>query len=323
MTATGLNSTGTATSLMTSFGAGTGLVSRLGFGGAVAGLSNYLGRYNATDPANREQAIAAIRRAVELGVTYFDTAPAYGDGLSESLFGEALAGKDVFLATKVPLARAGDVRRSLEDSLRRLNRGKVDLLQIHGASYRPEDETTVLGAGGMLDELRRLKDDGLTRLIGFTTEDNNAAVIVFIDAGGFDAMQICYNFINQHPYEPTWPFGSLMEAKRRGMAVATMRSATSGITPAVDQHVNPENRFDYTEALIQFALSNPLVDVALVGMRDVATVEATGSYLARSGWSYRYRSPPQSLCLIRAIARRSLRTDMNSIWFMLACLAEN
>ncbi|HEY1720363.1 MAG TPA: aldo/keto reductase [Magnetospirillaceae bacterium] len=257
------------------FGPNKKMISRLGFGGAVAGLTNYLGQYDATDSANREKVIAAIKHAVELGVTYFDTAPAYGDGLAETLFGEALADADVFLATKVSLRRADDMRRSLEESLVRLKRDNVDLLQIHGASYRAEDEAMIMRKGGALDQLSRLKDEGLIRSTGFTTEDNNAAVYHFIESGGFDSMQICYNFINQHPYEPTSPFGSLIEAKRRGMGVVTMRSATSGILQRWINMVNPTNRFDYTEALIQFVLSNPLVDVALVGMRDVAIVDAT------------------------------------------------
>lgn len=250
-------------------------VSRLGFGGAVAGLTNYLGRYDAADPGNQEQVVAAIRRAVALGVTYFDTAPGYGNGLSEQLFGQALAGAEVFLATKAPLRAAGEVRRSVEASLGRLRRSKVNLLQVHGTSYSPEDQASILRTGGMLDELRRLKEEGLTDLIGFTSEDNNAAVYGLIESGGFDAMQICYNFISQHPYEPSRPFGSLFAAKRRGMSVITMRSATSGVLQRWIELVNPSNSFDYTAALIQFVLSNPLVDVALVGMRDPTTVEAT------------------------------------------------
>jgi hypothetical protein len=120
-----------------------------------------------------------------------------------------------------------------------------------------------------------LKQEGLIGLTGFTSEDNNGAVFRFIESGGFDVMQLCYNFINQHPYEPSRPFGSLYEAKNRGMSVVTMRSATSGVVQRWIEMVNPNNRFDYTAALIQFVLSNPLVDVALVGMRDPEVVEST------------------------------------------------
>jgi uncharacterized protein len=263
-----------ASALTATFGPRRVPVSRIGFGGATAGLTNYSEAYDAGDPANRRTMTAALRRAVALGVSYFDTAPGYGDGLAETIFGKALEGAPVFLATKVPLSAAGQVRQSLEASLRRLRRDRVDLLQLHGSSYGPDGEALVLRTGGMLEELHRLRDEGLIGLTGFTTEDNDAAVYRFIASGGFDVMQIGYNLLHQHPYDPTRPFGSLIEAKRRGMSTVTMRTATSGTFQRWIQMVNPANTFDYTPALIQFVLSNPLVDVALVGMRDVATVEA-------------------------------------------------
>jgi uncharacterized protein len=262
------------TDLMATFGPGRLQVSRLGFGGAPAGLTNYLAPHDAYDPADRTAIVAALRRALELGVTYFDTAPGYGDGAAEEMFGDALEGSPVFLATKVPLQAPGQVRRSVEASLHRLRRNRVDLLQIHGGSYGPDQQALVLRSGGMLEELLRLKDEGLIGLTGFTSEDNNDAVYRFIESGGFDVMQLCYNFAYQHAYDPTRPFGSLIEAKRRGMGTVMMRTATSGLLQRWVQMVNPANRFDYTEALIQFVLSNPLVDVALVGMRSVAEAEA-------------------------------------------------
>jgi aryl-alcohol dehydrogenase-like predicted oxidoreductase len=260
--------------LIAAFGPNRIPVSRLGFGGAPAGLSNYLGAYDAAATDNRATMVAALRRAVELGVSYFDTAPGYGDGLAEAIFGEALDGAPVFLATKVSLADAGRTRQSLEASLRRLRRDHIDLLQLHGSSYRPDEADAVLRKGGMLEELTQLKQEVLIGLTGFTSEDNNAAVFRFIESGGFDVMQLCYNFLHQHPYDPTRPFGSLIEAKRRGMATVTMRTATSGTLQRWMRMVNPADTFDYTAALIQFVLSNPLVDVALVGMRDTDEVAA-------------------------------------------------
>jgi uncharacterized protein len=78
-------------------------VSRLGFGGAPAGLTNYLGSYHPQDAAQREQVIEAIQTALDLGITCFDTASAYGQGASETIFGEALRGRREapFLAAKL------------------------------------------------------------------------------------------------------------------------------------------------------------------------------------------------------------------------------
>ena len=258
----------------TLFGRTGRTVSRLGFGGAPAGLTNYLDTYSPDNSNQREQVIAAIRRALTLGITYFDTAPGYGSGASESIFGEALAdaGNAIFLATKINRAEQA-VRRSVEASLTRLRRDQLDLVQIHGSSYTPEQATLILGKGGLLAQLETLRDEGLIRHLGFTSEDNNAAVFQFIASGRFDVMQICYNLFHQHAYEPTRPFGSLLEADKADMGTVTMRTLTSGLLQKWIRQVNPNDRFDYTPALLQFVLSNPLVDVALVGMRTVDEVE--------------------------------------------------
>ncbi len=264
--------------LFSSFGPAAFPASRLGFGGAAIGLTNYLGEFDAGSPANRAASIAAVRLAVARGVTYFDTAPGYGRGLSEEIFGEALEGEaNLVLATKVPLTAAGNVRGSLEDSLRRLRRQRVDLLQIHGGSLDKATVANILGQGGMLEQMQRLREEGMIGAIGFTSEDNNSGVYDLIESGGFATMQIAYNLLLQHPYEPTRPFGSLFEAKRHGMFTIAMRATTSGIFQKWAKLVNPGNDFNYAPALIQFVLSNPLIDVALVGMRTEAEVDSSNS----------------------------------------------
>ena len=134
-------------SLTAAFGPNRVPVSRLGFGGATAGLTNYIEAYDAGDATNRDTMLAALRHAVASGVTYFDTAPGYGDGLAETIFGAALQGAPVFLATKVPLSAAGRVRQSLEASLRRLRRDRIDLLQLHGTSYGTDEEADRAASG--------------------------------------------------------------------------------------------------------------------------------------------------------------------------------
>jgi len=252
-------------------------LSKLGFGGAAIGLTNYMGVYDAHAEDSREEAIAAVRKAAALGVNYFDTAPGYGNGLSEALMGEALetVKTPFFLATKLHLADPEKLRASVEDSLKRLRRSRVDLIQLHGSSYTAEQVKDILKTNGAVDQLRRMRDEGLFDYIGFTTEDNNAGAYALIESGAFDAIQLAYNIMLQHPYEPTRPFGSLYEAKKRGMMTITMRSATSGIFQRWVQMVNPSNDFDYTPSLIQFVLSNKLVDVALVGMRTQDMVESS------------------------------------------------
>jgi uncharacterized protein len=254
-------------------------VSHLGFGGAVLGLRDYLYAFDPNDPSDRRKLFDGIDAALENGINLFDTAPGYGDGESERVLGEALRGVDsalgepLFISTKVKHGVAGGVRASVEASLERLSRSRVDLVQIHGDSYSPEQVDEILGDRGTAEQLLELKAEGLIGNIGFTSEDNNDSVFRLIRSGVFDTMQICYNFIFQHPYEPSRPFGSLLEAEKIGLGILTMRAPTSGTFQRWIEMVNPSNTFDYTPALIQFVLSNPLVDVALVGMRDAELVQ--------------------------------------------------
>ena len=253
------------------FGKTNAKVSRVGFGGAPAGLRNYLHAFDPAVKKDRIPIIKAIHKAMELGINYFDTAPAYGDGEGEKIFGEALQGVEpekIFLATKISVGDRDHVRSSMEASLRGLKRESIDLIQIHGMSYSDEETELILRVGGMLDEMVRLKEEGLVKFIGFTSEDQNSAVYRFIRSGRFDMIQVCYNLMFQHPYDPVRKSGSLFEAEKWDMGIATMRPTTSMIFEKWIQKVNPDNTFDYTGALIQFVLSNPLIDVVLIGMRS-------------------------------------------------------
>src|SRR5213594_4124534 len=124
---------------------------RLGFGAwAVGGRS-----WGATDDATERE--STIRLAFERGVTFFDTAPTYGDGESERLLGRALrpVRDRVVIATKV--GPRDDPGTSLAGSLERLATDYVDLVQLHETG--PEWE-------GQLERLSALKDAGLARAIG-------------------------------------------------------------------------------------------------------------------------------------------------------------
>ena len=263
----------------TSIGRRSIIVSRIGFGGAPAGLTNYLDPYSPVDSAQRDGVIAAIGRAVEVGINYFDTAAAYGTGESEKIFGEGLdaAGisskrDDLYVATKVSHNETNP-RESIERSLENLRLDVIDLVQVHGTTYTPEARDQVMRTGGTLEVLERARDEGLIRHIGFTTEDQNPPVYEFIESGRFDVMQTCYNLVFQHTYEPTRPFGSIYEANKAGMGVVTMRSLTASVFQRWMAAVRPNDDFDYSPALLQFVLSNKLVDVALVGMRTPEEVD--------------------------------------------------
>ena len=182
-------------------------VSTLGYGaGAVGGLM-----VRGT-PAEQTRAIA---RALDAGITYFDTAPGYGDGRSEENLGRALGelaawGRVVF-GTKVRLSRDDladplpAIRRSCEASLRRLGRDAVDLLQLHNQIRRsPDGATSATGAavtqdealGAVADSLQQLVADGLVAHIGFTGLGDADATAAMACDGRYATVQTYYNALN-------------------------------------------------------------------------------------------------------------------------------
>ncbi|GAA4837111.1 hypothetical protein GCM10023221_13000 [Luteimicrobium xylanilyticum] len=125
-------------------------------------------------PEDRDQAVAVLRRAVELGVTLIDTADSYGPDVAEELVREALAPypEDLVIATKVGFARPGPgrwavdgrperLRERAEGSLRRLGVERIDLLQLHRVDprYPLEDQL------GVLEDLQR---EGKVRHVGLS-----------------------------------------------------------------------------------------------------------------------------------------------------------
>ncbi|MGH8765319.1 MAG: aldo/keto reductase [Burkholderiales bacterium] len=97
------------------------------------------------DPARRKQELAALRAGIELGMTLVDSAEMYGNGRSESLVAEAIAGQRerIFLVTKVLPSNASrkGVARSCEASLKRLQTDRVELYLLHWSGSHPLEET--------------------------------------------------------------------------------------------------------------------------------------------------------------------------------------
>jgi uncharacterized protein len=258
-------------------------VSRIAFGGATAGIPNYIRKFDAASKDDREPVIEAIRYAHGAGINFFDTAHSYGDGASERIFGEALEPfdpKTYFLATKIGKFDVETAERILEKSLRNLRRDYVDILQIHSSNIQDTDVDLITKRGGLLDLLRRLKEQRVCRHIGFTAEAQNPALYRLIECEAFDTMQILYNLMFQHPYDAYFKSGSLYQASKRGLGILTMRSTTSGIFQRWIKLANPASTFDYTRALIQFQLSCPLVHVCIIGMRTVDEVRQNIETLA-------------------------------------------
>jgi aryl-alcohol dehydrogenase-like predicted oxidoreductase len=144
-----------------------------------------------------EHWVRLVQRAVELGVTVFDSSESYGWGRSEEMLGQALGNRDdVLVATKVSRARetnekafsAGRVIEAAEASLKRLQRDRIDIYQLHSPSRAD------LQRFDWLEGMQRLKEQGKIRFHGVAV--NSAADAVWlVERGNVEMLQITYNIL--------------------------------------------------------------------------------------------------------------------------------
>lgn len=223
----------------------TGLtVSEVGFGcGNIGGLMIR---------GTHQEQIEAVELALNLGINYFDTAPSYGDGRSETNLGKVLSelGSDIVLASKVGLSleQLDDIpdaiERSVEASLVRLQRDSIDVLQLHTkiATSRNSSEwpgalsvQDILGENGVADSFDHLRRQGKTRFIGFTGLGETSALHKVVESKRFDVVQAYFNLLNpsaghQVPDEFSgYDFEQLINKSSKGMmGVAAIRVMAAG-----------------------------------------------------------------------------------------------
>ena len=253
-------------------------VSVIGYGGAVLGIPYYLAPEDTRDPDVQSNFVTAIRRAIDLGINYFDTAPGYGDGISETIMGNALSGyrDKIYLASKVTYSGSPSaIQSSVEQSLKRLKTDYLDVMQFHGGYFNDREVDDILN-GGRLERLEKLREDGKIRFIGVTAEVPTGSLERLIGTKRFDILQICYNLISQLACDHSRQCrGIVAMAEEYGMGIVTMRTATSGFMQKIlaQEFGSTINIEAVTKMCIKYVLSTPEIDVALVGMRDQKEVE--------------------------------------------------
>lgn len=217
-------------------------VSALGFGcGDVGGL---MSRGDAADQ------VRVIARALEAGITFFDTADSYGKGASEEALGRALRelGADPFVATKVtrPDAELIDgvtIRQSLEESLRRLGRDRVDLFLLHGRVGSDEGAVPVEHVLGPIAEaMVAAREAGLTRFIGFNGLGATADLHRLAQLGVWDAAHCYINALNPsggwrvQEIDQQDFAGLIPECARNGVAPIAIRVLAAGALASGERH---------------------------------------------------------------------------------------
>ena len=216
-------------------------VSQLVFGGgAVGGLL-----INQDD----ETKLKAVRRAMGAGINWIDTAPSYGQGRSEEALGWILQEIDVrpYVATKFSIDLddlsdiPGQIERSLEASLKRLRSESVTLLQLHNQvgeqiSERRLPVSYILGTGGVIEGLQRLREQGLIEHYGITALGETSSILQVIESGRIDSAQVYYNMLNPSAgmgMPANWSvydFSGILAACRvHGLAAMNIRVFSAGV----------------------------------------------------------------------------------------------
>ncbi len=280
-------------------------VSEIGYGAWGIGGKQWLGAADRTS-------IAALKKAIEMGINFIDTALAYGDGHSEQLVSRAIedAGHQVYVATKVPPKNRlwparqgidiGDVFpydyifECAEQSLRNLRVDSIDLLQFH--VWNPE----WIGHDAWKRAFEDLKSSGKVRAVGISINDHQPdSALEIVETGLIDAVQVIYNIFDQSAETKLFPL-----CRERNVGVIarvpldegslTGRIAEDTVFPDGDfrnfyfkgdrrkqvaEHVDALlAELDYPaeqlpELALRFCISRPEVSTVIPGMRSVENVD--------------------------------------------------
>jgi len=282
-------------------------VSEIGFGGwAIGGPMDVRGVPVGWSNTSDEDSLASIRRARELGVTFFDTADIYGVGRSESLLGIVLSRKrdDVVIATKVGMIRASNgtlqkdfsaehIFHAINGSLRRLRTDYVDLYMLHNPPME------VLRSGEVQEAMAQLQETGKIRYWGVAIYTPDEGMEVIRNGWGY-ALQVLYNIINQSPAGELFPL-----AIEKGYGIVARVPLASGLlsgkyridssfpandvrqnflTPRRLEEVLPrideirgivgDGNCTLAQAAIRFVLAHDAVSTVIPGIRNVRQVES-------------------------------------------------
>ncbi|HWY87505.1 MAG TPA: aldo/keto reductase [Gemmataceae bacterium] len=206
-------------------------------------------------------AVEVIEHALDQGVNYCDTAPAYA--ASMDYYGAALGERrrDIFLACKTH-ERARDASlRLLDDSLRRLRTDHLDLWQLHDLRTL-DDLDRIFRTGGALEALVRARADGRVRYLGVTGHHDPAILLEAMNRFPFDTVLVALNAADVHRL--SFFHTVVADAARRGMGVIGMKTCAQGrLLDALTM-----------EEAMGYVLSLPGVTNVIVGCQTPAEVAA-------------------------------------------------
>jgi aryl-alcohol dehydrogenase-like predicted oxidoreductase len=280
-------------------------VSEIGYGAWGIGGTQWGG-------ADDDQSLLALHRAIDLGLTFIDTALGYGEGRSERLVGQVVRERDetVHVATKVPPKNRiwpaeeggaiddafppGYVRKCAERSLRNLEMDTVDVLQLHvwNDDWTDSEE--------LWSEVAELRSSGKIRFFGVSLNDHEPwNGVRLVRSGAVDTVQVIYNIFDQSPEDELLPACREQDVG----VIARVPLDEGGLTGRIDADTEFEGddfRANYfrgerkrevqertsaiatelaiedsqlAETALRFVLSEPVVSTVIPGMRSIRNVE--------------------------------------------------
>jgi len=169
---------------------------------------------------DEDSATAILNRAIDLGITYLDTAYAYGDGESETRVGRVMASrrKEVWLATKIPDRTRDEFLRRLEASLKRLQTDHVDLVHIHSLG-QAEDLAKIEAPEGALKGLMEAREQKMARFAGMTSHTNGEVMAMAIRRHDLDCVQMALNASRNGRFEEL----ALPAANAKNLGIIAMK----------------------------------------------------------------------------------------------------
>lgn len=210
-----------------------------------------------------ERSVEILQYALDNGFFHWDTAHDYASEkvISEERLGLVLKDRrqEVFLASKTSDRTYSGTMRQLEESLKRLQTDRLDLYQIHSVQSR-EDVDRIGAKDGVLKALQKLKEEKVTRFIGFSGHLSAEVMSAMVARYDFDTMLIALNHYEERVGD--MEKGAIPAASGKGMGILAMkvirpREKVEGIVP---------------EQLIRYALSLEYVHAAVIGTDSVEVV---------------------------------------------------
>lgn len=212
-----------------------------------------------------DEAIGLFHAALDLGVTYLDTAPGYDR--AQVQLGHVMKDRrdEAFLVTKTYADSGKKALEILEQSLRDLQTDCVDMTFVHSVGSLSGDE--ILAKDGALAGLREAQKRGLTRFVGFTAHNRPAIAARILKETDVDAMMVAMNFVDRHTYQ--FETEVLPLAIKQGAGVAAMK--VFGGAPQMKYENPTASILSQSEAsdhalAFRYALGLPGVHVAVIGV---------------------------------------------------------